>query len=93
MKEHSVKTIVVGEPKTLKNTDTHSSKIINEFTVHLKRKIPEIDIVRVDERFTSVLAKQSILMSGVGKKKRQNKELVDAVSAAIILQSYLEQKK
>jgi putative holliday junction resolvase len=91
--DNEVDTIVVGEPKTLLNEPTDSTKVIDEFTVHLKRKIPSINVVRVDERFTSVLAKQTILLSGASKKKRQDKGLVDAVSAAIILQSYLEQKK
>ncbi len=89
----SLEIVVIGEPKTLKNEETDSSKVINEFAVHLGRKLPHVIIERVDERFTSRMAKQAIAMSGVGKKKRQSKELVDAVSAAIILQSYLQQKK
>ncbi|MFT6747706.1 MAG: putative Holliday junction resolvase [Glaciecola sp.] len=92
-KNHELEAVVIGEPKTLKNEETDSSKVINEFAVHIGRKLPGVQIDRVDERFTSKLAKQAISMSGMGKKKRQNKGLVDAISATIILQSYMEQKK
>lgn len=93
VQKNEVEVIVVGEPKTLSNLPTDSTKVIDEFVVHLGRKIPSIRVERVDERFTSVMAKQSILMAGAGKKKRQDKGLVDAVSATLILQSYLSQKK
>ena len=69
------------------------TKVINEFVVHIGRKLPGVAIERIDERFTSKLAKQAISMSGLGKKKRESKGLVDAISATIILQSYLQQKK
>lgn len=92
-KDHKVDVVVIGEPKTLGNEDTDATKVINEFVVHLGRKLPGVTIERVDERFTSKLAKQAISMSGLGKKKRASKELVDAISATIILQSYMDQKK
>ena len=60
---------------------------------HLKRKFSTIDIIEVDERFTSKMASQAIAQSGMGKKKRQNKGLVDQVSAVIILQDYLIRKE
>jgi len=91
--KHELDAVVIGEPKTLMNEETDSTKVINEFVVHLGRKLPGVQIERVDERFTSVLAKQAISMSGLGKKKRQSRGLVDAISATIILQSYMEQKK
>lgn len=87
-----VDVIVVGEPRTLLNEPTDSTKVIDEFCVHLSKKIPAIKIERVDERFTSSIAKKSILDSGLGKKKRQNKALVDEVSATLILQSYMQHK-
>ena len=85
--------IVIGEPKRLNNEDTDSTKLINEFVVHLTRKFPLIKIDRMDERFTSKMAKQAILLSGVNKKRRMDKELVDTISATLILQSYMEFKK
>jgi len=92
-KKHELDVVVVGEPKTLSNEETDSSKVINEFAVHIGRKLPGVRIERVDERFTSKLAKQAISISGLSKKKRESKELVDAISATIILQSYMDQKK
>lgn len=91
--QYELEAVVIGEPKTLKNEETDSTKVINEFVVHLGRKLPGVAIERVDERFTSKIAKQAISMSGLGKKKRQDKGLVDAISATIILQSFMEQKK
>ena len=93
IQKYSLDGIVVGEPKRLNNEDTNSTQLINEFVVHLARKFPAIKIERMDERFTSKMAKQVILESGVNKKKRQEKGIVDAVSATIILQSYLMSKK
>ncbi|MFT6716387.1 MAG: putative Holliday junction resolvase [Saprospiraceae bacterium] len=90
---YELEAVVIGEPRTLRNEETDSSKVINEFAVHIGRKLPGVQIDRVDERFTSKIAKQAISMSGLGRKKRQSKELVDAISATIILQSYMEQKK
>lgn len=89
---HVVDVIVVGEPKRLDGSDTHSSKMINEFVVHLKKKFPDLLVERVDERFTSVMAKQLIIEGGLSKSKRKDKGIVDAVSASIILQSYLQLK-
>lgn len=87
--KNSVDAIVIGEPKRLNNEDTDSTKLINEFVVHLSRKFPLLKIDRMDERFTSKMAKQAILESGVNKKRRQDKALVDTISATLILQSYL----
>lgn len=92
-KKNDLDTIVVGEPRTLLNQPTDATKVIDEFCVHLSRKMPTIKIERMDERFTSVIAKKSILESGIGRKKRQDKALVDEVSATLILQSYMQYKK
>ena len=88
--KEKVETIVVGEPKTLKNKKTDSSHEIEKLMKNLIKKFPDQKIDKIDERFTSKLATQAILMSGVKKKKRQQKELVDEVSATIILQSYMQ---
>ncbi|MFM7022822.1 MAG: Holliday junction resolvase RuvX [Flavobacteriales bacterium] len=88
--KEKVETFVVGDPKKLNNEATNLTKIVNEFVVSLARKFPDKKIVRMDERFTSKMAMQTLVMSGLKKKDRQNKELLDEVSATIILQSYLQ---
>jgi putative Holliday junction resolvase len=82
--------VVIGFPVTLDGSLNDISHEINVFINKLNQKIPEIIIEKYDERFTSVIAKKTILNSGIGKQKRQNKSLVDKVSATIILQSYLD---
>ncbi|HLW39920.1 MAG TPA: Holliday junction resolvase RuvX [Brumimicrobium sp.] len=89
VEEKNIGTIALGEPKRLNMEDTHSSQNVRLFRDALIQQFPEVKIVMVDERFTSKLAMQSLISSGVSKKKRQNKALVDEVSATIILQSYM----
>lgn len=91
-KKEAVDEIVVGEPKTLKNEKSDSSRFIDPFVRHLQKKFPGKKIVRFDERFTSTLAHQTMLMGGLKKKDRQNKETVDVISAIIILQDYMNYK-
>lgn len=86
----SVECIVVGEPLDMKNMASDSSRYIEPFVRHLKKQFPDIPVERMDERFTSQMAMQTMIDSGIGKKARRNKELVDTISATIILQSYLE---
>ncbi len=81
---------VVGEPKQKDGSASEVEKSILKFIKKLKNKFPDISIERYDERFTSKIAFNTLLESGVGKKKRQNKSLVDQISATLILQSYLE---
>ena len=83
---------VIGLPKQMNGKESDSMKYIRPFVVSLQRKFPKIELVYVDERFTSVLAHKAMLEGGLKKKDRQNKELVDKISATIILQSYLESK-
>lgn len=90
MAKEKVDCIVVGEPKQMDNTQSDSSRFIEPFVKHLSRTFPDIKVERMDERFTSKMAFQTMIDSGLKKKDRQNKELVDQVSATIILQSYLE---
>ncbi|MBK9283645.1 MAG: Holliday junction resolvase RuvX [Sphingobacteriaceae bacterium] len=87
--KEQVDVIVVGEPKTLMNKKSDSARFIDPFVRHLEKKFPDKKIVRYDERFTSAIAQQTMLMGGVKKKDRQVKESVDLISAIIILQDYM----
>lgn len=87
-----VEKFVVGLPKQMNGQDSESMQYIKPFVTGLQRKFPDIELVYVDERFTSVLAHKTMLDAGLKKKDRQNKELVDKISATIILQSYLESR-
>ena len=88
--KENVETIVVGEPKQMNNTASESSKFIEPFVRLLQKTFPSIPVERFDERFTSKMAFQTMIDAGLKKKDRQNKSLVNSISATIILQSYLE---
>lgn len=88
----NVELILVGEPKTLQNQPSESEKIIKPFIQKLQKTFPGIPIKRIDERFTSKIAFQSMIDSGLKKKQRRNKALIDEISATLILQSYLYYK-
>ncbi len=88
-KTETVDIIVVGEPKTLQNNKSDSARFIDPFVVHLQKKFPDKIIHRYDERFTSTIAHQTMLLGGLKKKDRQNKKTVDLISATIILQDYM----
>ncbi len=85
-----VDVIVVGEPKRLNNTASDAVKYIEPFVKKLIKTFPEIQIERMDERFTSKMAFQTMLDAGLKKKDRQDKARIDAISATIILQSYMD---
>ena len=93
VRRESVERIVVGLPKQMNNTPSENMCRIEPFVNRLRKLLPEIPVEYHDERFTSVLAHQAILASGIGKMARRNKELVDEVSATIILQSYMESRR
>ena len=93
VEKEPVERIIVGHPKQMNNEDSENMKRIIPFVNQLKKKLPNIPVELVDERFTSVLAHQAMLDGGLKKKARQNKALVDEISSTIILQSYLETKK
>ncbi len=93
VKRERVERIIVGHPKQMNNEDSENMKYIVPFVNRLKKALPDIPVEMVDERFTSVLAHQAMLAGGLKKKDRQNKALVDEISATIILQSYLESKR
>lgn len=93
LKKEKVETIVVGVPKQMNGKPSESVKFIIPFINKLKKEFPCILIEEADERFTSKMAKQTLIESGVKRKKRRNKTLLDSISATIILQSYLERIK
>ncbi len=84
-----VDSIVVGDPRRLNGEMSETTHLTNQFVNKLKKEIPLIKIVRIDERFTSKIAERTIAAMGLPKMKRQNKMLIDKVSATIILQDYL----
>ena len=88
----SVERIVVGEPKQLNGEPSENQPRVKQFVAKLRKTLPDIPLEFYDERFTSVLAHKTIIDSGISKKARQNKALVDEISATIILQDYLRMK-
>lgn len=90
VKMNQVESFVVGEPRQMNNTPSESAKFIEPFVRRLKRLFPEIPVARHDERFTSLMASRTIREAGLKKRDRQDKALVDTVSATILLQSYME---
>ncbi|HHT03410.1 MAG TPA: Holliday junction resolvase RuvX [Bacteroidales bacterium] len=89
LKKEVVDEFVVGLAKQMDNTLSESSVYIEPFVEELAKKYPEKKITRIDERFSSKIATQTILLSGAKKKQRRDKALVDTVSAVILLQSYM----
>ena len=92
-REEEVECIVVGYPRQMNNEASEAVRYINPFIKKLQKLYPEIPVELADERFTSKMAFQTMIDGGVKKKGRRNKELVDAISATIILQSFIERKK
>jgi len=89
----SIDLFVVGLPKQMNNEPSENMKYVEVFVKHLKRTLPDIPVVYYDERFTSVMAHQAMIDGGLKKKKRQDKALVDEISAVIILQDYMASLK
>lgn len=92
VKKENVSTIVMGDPKRLNNEATHITENVYLLKNALEKQFPLLKIEMVDERFTSKMAFQSMIDNGMKKKQRQEKGMIDQISAAIILQSYLGQK-
>lgn len=90
--DEEVEAFVIGDSKNLNNTPSQVAQAIKQFSVELKKIFPTKEIIWIDERFTSKMAKQSMIFTGMKKSKRQQKELVDEISATIILQTYLQFK-
>ncbi len=94
VKREPVETIVIGLPVQPNGQPSENQSRVRCFTGELRKALPEIPVVFYDERYTSVIAHQAIIASGVGRKRRQtDKGLVDEISATIILQNYLENLK
>ena len=86
----NVEKVIIGLPKQMNNQASENMPRIQQFVEKLKKLYPAMDIQYYDERFTSKMAQQAMIAGGVKKKQRQNKALVDEISATIILQSYME---
>lgn len=94
VKKEPVERIIMGKPTQMNGEMSESWRYIEPFLNRLRKILPDVPVELVDERFTSVLAHQAILQSGVGKqRRREDKGMVDQISATIILQSYLENKR
>lgn len=91
--KEKVELVLIGEPKQMDYTPSESTEIIEAFVEKFKKSFPDLPIERVDERFTSKMAFQTMIDSGLKKKQRQNKALIDEISATIMLQDYLSKKK
>ena len=93
VKREPVERIIVGLPKQMNNEPSENMCRITPFVNRLRKVLPDIPVEFHDERFTSVLAQRTIIEAGIKKMARRNKELVDEVSATIILQSYMESRR
>ncbi len=88
-----VERIVVGQPRQMNGQDSENMRRITPFVNRLRNLLPDMPVELFDERFTSVMAHRAMLESGISRKARQNKALVDEISATIILQGWMEAKK
>ncbi len=89
--KEQVELIIIGEPKNLDDSDTHATALVEKCIIDLQKNFPTMPIVKVDERFTSKMAKDAMIEMGMKKKQRRNKALVDEIAATILLQEYLRQ--
>lgn len=85
----TVELILIGEPKNWDDTDTHATPLVEKCIKDLQKNFPSMPIKKVDERYTSKMAKDAMLEMGLKKKERRNKALVDEIAATIMLQEYL----
>ncbi len=92
LQAEQVEFFVVGEPRQMDGSASQSSQYVKGFITTLRKNFPQIPIERIDERFTSKMASAVIAQSGLRRSERQRKDLIDTVSATIILQSYLDKK-
>ena len=89
--KEEVELIIIGEPKNWDDTDTHATPLVEKIIKQLEKNFPKIPIKKVDERYTSKMAKDAMLEMGLKKMQRKNKKLVDEIAATILLQEYLRQ--
>lgn len=92
MTKEPIETIILGYPLNLNGEETDATKPVEAFEKRIKKQFQNVNIVRVDERYTSKEAFQAMIDGGVKKKNRRNKALIDKVSATILLQNYMENK-
>lgn len=90
--KENVAKVLIGEPKQMNGQPSESAAIIEQFVEKFTKEFPEMKVERVDERFTSKMAFQTMIDSGLKKKQRQNKALIDEIAATIMLQDYLSRK-
>ncbi len=90
--KEKVEKVLIGEPKQMNGEPSQSTEIIEKFVTKFKNVFPAMAIERVDERFTSKMAFQTMIDSGLKKQQRKNKALIDEISATIMLQDYLNRK-
>jgi len=90
--KEKVEKVIIGEPKQMDGTPSESAAIIEKFIKTFKITFPQMPLDRVDERFTSKMAFQTMIDSGLKKKQRQNKALIDEIAATIMLQDYMSRK-
>jgi putative Holliday junction resolvase len=88
--KEEVELIIIGEPKNWDNSDTHATPMVEKCIKELQKNFPSLPLKKVDERFTSKMAKDSMIEMGMKKKDRRNKALVDEIAATIMLQDYLK---
>ena len=93
MKRETVERLVIGEPRQPNGEPSENLQRVREFVNCWRKAMPQVPIDYYDERFTSVLAHQAMIDGGLKKKARQDKALVDEISATIILEDYLRSKK
>jgi putative holliday junction resolvase len=87
--KEAVEMIIIGEPKNWDDTDTHATPLVEKCIKELQKNFPQLPIKKVDERYTSKMAKDAMLEMGMKKAQRRNKALVDEIAATIMLQEYL----
>ena len=90
--KEKVEKVIIGEPKQMDGTPSESAAIIEKFIKTFTMTFPEMPLDRVDERFTSKMAFQTMIDSGLKKKQRQNKSLIDEIAATIMLQDYMNKR-
>ena len=90
--DEDVESVVVGYPKQLNNKASEAVRFVNPFLKQFQKKFPAMKIELMDERFTSKIAFQTMIDAGLKKKARRNKELIDTISATLILQTFMELK-
>ena len=90
--KENVNKVLIGEPKQMNGQPSESAEIIQKFVAKFKTTFPDMKVIRVDERFTSKMAFQTMIDSGLKKNQRKNKALIDEIAATIMLQDFLTRK-